>query len=364
MLNQSQVLTDAQDLIQKSSATAPRSEVISSQTVDSEFQTGKVYFDLKKAIHEFDTETSDQSVDHEFAGSNQVSLLLKNAEVLFQNRDTHLGMALLRQAANVDSWNPEVLYRLADHLEKMNKFDEAASAWNALVKVDNSFTTLFRHANCLYKLNEDERALEKYYEALAILTEDNENVFDAYKNMGNILVRRGDFEGAEELYNKAYTMNPLSDILLVNLGTLEVQRQDYDKAIYCFRKAVEINCDNDKAWVGLSLVHNQYGDHELAWANIETAIEINPKNRTAVHVIGAWATRDQKVVRAIPVLENYLSLVDHDEDMSLALINLYCSQGQLDSAKIEIEKVLLWNPSHKEVRELRKRIRSYRAGVA
>lgn len=352
--------------IQKSSPIDSTHSNVDSSSATPFIQSGQIYFDLKTAIQEFEQEPV---IQDEFAAADsqldsKIRLLLNNAETLFRHQETHLGLALLRQASNVDSWNPEVLFKLGQQLESINRFEEAEKAWQALSKVDNSFTTLFRLANCLYKLNQDEAALEKYYEALALLTEDNENVFDAYKNMGNILVRRGDFEGAEEFYNKAYTMNPLSDILLVNLGTLEVQRQDYEKAIYCFRKAVEINCENDKAWVGLSLVHNQFADQELAWANVETAVEINPKNRTAVHIIGAWALRDQKVLRAIPVLENYLALVDYDEEMSLALINLYCHQGQLDSAKIEIEKVLLWNPSHAEVRELRKKLRNYKRGAA
>lgn len=320
---------------------------------------GSNYFDVTKALNEFDFESKSGKYIQE---SSRVGLLLLNADTLIKNNETHLGLALLRSASNIDSWNPEVLFRLGQSLEKTGSYEEALTAWKALVKVDNCFSTNFRLASCLYKLNRDEEALEKYYESLAILTEDCPDVFEAYKNMGNILVRRGDFEGAEELYNKAYAMNPKSDVLLVNLGTLEVQRHDYDKAVYCFRKAVELNCENDKAWVGLALVHNHYGDQELAWANIETAVEINSTNRTAVHVIGAWAMRDQKVATAIPVLETFLSQVDYDEDMSLALINLYCHQGQLDSAKIEVEKVLLWNPSHIEVRELRKKIRSYQRG--
>ncbi|WP_374031997.1 tetratricopeptide repeat protein [Bdellovibrio bacteriovorus] len=137
---------------------------------------------------------------------------------------------------------------------------------------------------------------------------------------------------------------------------LEVQRGDYDKSLYCFRKAVEINPENDKAWVGLAMVHSQFGDMELAWANIETAIDINPQNRTAVHLAANWGLRDGKLQKAIEALQGYLASVEEDEDMSLVLINLLCSAGQVDQAMLEIERVLLWNPDHAEVRSLKKKI--------
>jgi tetratricopeptide (TPR) repeat protein len=211
-------------------------------------------------------------------------------------------------------------------------------------------------------LGRDQEALESYYEALSVITEENSVLFELYKNMGNIFVRQGDFDGAEEFYNKAYTVNSQSDVLLVNYGTLEVQRSDYDKSLYCFRKAVEVNPANDKAWVGLAMVHNEFGDIELAWANIESALDINPTNRTAVHLAANWGLRDTKIEKAIEYLQQYLASVEQDEDMSLVLINLFCTIGHLEKALLEMERVLLWNPDHKEVRQLKKKIqRSQRA---
>jgi tetratricopeptide (TPR) repeat protein len=139
---------------------------------------------------------------------------------------------------------------------------------------------------------------------------------------------------------------------------LEVQRQDFDKSLYCFRQAVEVNKKNDKAWVGLAMVHAQFGDHELAWANLETAIDINPSNRTAVHLLANWGLRDRRLGQSIEVLENYLSQVEFDEDLSLVLINLYCSSSQITEARLECERVLLWNPENKDVANLKEQLKN------
>lgn len=336
-----------------------RSSEISGVNSKSESQnegSGKIYFDPQQAIADFEAES--QSEKEIAAVDPRVSSYLRNAQVLMKHKEYPLAMNLLRQASNMDSKNPATLDLLATCLEKVSRIQEALIARKALTQVDYGFESLYRYATTLYKLGRDQEALDKYYEALAVLTEENEHLFETYKNMGNIFVRQGDFDGAEEYYNKAYTLNSQSDILLVNLGTLEVQRNDFDKSLYCFRKAVEINPENDKAWVGLAMVHNQFGDSDLAWANIETAIDINPQNRTAVHLAANWGLRDGKVQKAIEALQSYLSSVEEDEDMSLVLINLFCTAGQMDRALLEMERVLLWNPSHSEVRNLKKKILS------
>lgn len=314
----------------------------------------KIYFDPQQAIADFEAEVSE--VKEEKIVDERVAKFIRNAQVLMKHREYPLAMNLLREASNKDSKNPATLNMLANCLDKMSRSSESLIVRKTLAEVDYGFESLHGYATALYKAGRDQEALDKYDEALAVLTEETSTLFETYKNMGNIFVRQGDFDGAEEYYNKAYTLNPQSDVLLVNFGTLEVQRNDYDKSLFCFRKAVEINPENDKAWVGLAMVHSQFGDLELAWANIESAIDINPQNRTAVHLAANWGLRDGKLQKAIEALQGYLASVEEDEDMSLVLINLLCSAGQVDQALLEMERVLLWNPDHQEVRNLKKKI--------
>jgi len=346
-------------VVPKSRGPAPESSGkftgVQSRSSDIE-NSGKIYLDSTQAIADFDAEATAFGPQEENQISGALRTYIFNAKVLMKHREYSLALNILRQASNKDSKNPTTLALLAECLEKTSRLDEALIVRRALAKVDYNFESLFGFATALYKIGRDQEALDKYYEALSVLTVENSHLFELYKNMGNIFVRQGDFDGAEEYYNKAYTVNPLSDVLLVNLGTLEVQRQDYDKSLYCFRKAVELNAENDKAWVGLAMVHSHFADHELAWANIEMAAEINSRNRTAVHLIANWGLRDGKILKAIEALQTFLGSVEHDEDMSLVLINLFCSSGQYDKALLEVERVLLWNPDHAEVREIKKKL--------
>lgn len=315
---------------------------------------GPIYFETVQALADFDAEVQKDEIKAQ--GNSRVASLQTNARILMKHGEFALALNLLRQASNLDSKNPVTLRLLGTCLESSQRLDEALIVARVLAQVDVSFESVSHYAMILYKAGQDQEALDKYYESLALLTEENALLFEVYKNMGNIFVRQGDFDGAEEHYNKAYTLFPESDVLLVNLGTLQVQRGDFDKSLYCFRRAVEFNPHNDKGWVGLAMVHNQIGDVELAWANIERALDINPKNRTAVHLAANWGLRDQRIAKSIEALQGYLGAVEQDEEMSLVLINHFCAQARFQEALLEIERVLLWNPDHQEVRELKRRL--------
>lgn len=288
--------------------------------------------------------------------SIEVATLLSNAQTLMKHSENELALNLLRQACNQDSKNIIVLESLANLLEVTQKFDEEIVVRNEIAKIKHDFVSTYKKASCLYRLNRDAEALPVFYESLSLVDSDHECFFDLYKQLGNILVRMGDYDGAEEFYNKAYIKKQDSDSLMVNIGTLEVQRGDLEKALFCFRKAIEINKNNDKAWVGLAMVHRSFGDFELAWANIKAAVEINPKNKTTNMLIAHWAITEQKVDYAIAVLAEYLNAENYDQDLALVLINCFCLSGMMDAAKIEIERFLLWHPENTEVRNLKRKI--------
>ncbi len=284
--------------------------------------------------------------------------LLKHARRLQKNREHSLALALLRKATSLESDHFAALSLMAEILGETGKRSEALKVRKVLKEFHPDFSTFYEFANELYLTGQhDEEALKAYFECLAVMEDPCPQLFEIYKNMGNISVKLSDFDGAEEFYNKAYTVKSDSDTLLINFGTLEVQRGDFDKALFCFRQAIQVNEKNDKAWVGLALMHSEYGDSALAWANLTTALDLHPQNRTAVLLFAKWAFRDHCENLAIPILETYLSLNNFDEELSLILIQLYVYLNEFTKAEIETTKILAWNPNFKEAREIQKQLR-------
>ncbi len=294
----------------------------------------------------------------------KIMTLMMNANVLVKHGEHHLALNLLRQACNLNSKHPEILKSLGQTLENLSKWTEAKIVYVELYRQFNNFLFSYKKAHCHYMLNEDEAALNTYYEALSHLQEEESNLFELYKNMGNIFVRRRDFEAAEEAYNKAYTINPDSDVLLINFGTLEVQREDFDKALFCFRKAIDVNSNNDKAWIGLALVHNHFGDRELAWGNLIKALDIDTFNRTAILLMGHWGLSEEKIKVALEYHRIFLSRHEFDEDVTLHLVHIYTQLNQLHHAESEALKLCLWSPKNEHFHRLYQQIKEKINGVS
>ncbi|OQW50324.1 MAG: hypothetical protein A4S09_00585 [Proteobacteria bacterium SG_bin7] len=183
-------------------------------------------------------------------------------------------------------------------------------------------------------------AYEVYWQILQMNVYDKNVLFEAYKNLGNIFLKEGDYEEAEELFNKARTLRPESDALFVNYGVLEVQRKNLGKARDHFRNALDLNCKNDSAWVGLALVHREFGDMDLAWANLERALDENKANQTALAVTLDWGIRDHKLDKAARRIRTYISEISDTKDMRLSLAKVLFCSGNFVDAKREAEIVL------------------------
>lgn len=307
----------------------------------------------RQAIAEFDEETPD------------VASLVGGAEVLARHQERALALILLRQAVGEDSLHVSSLRKIYQLLPGGEwTLAERTIIAETLAQTTKLATDTLRLAKLEYEKGDLGRSLELYFEAAARIHQEDNTVFEIYKDIGNIYVRQGDFEGAEEYYHKAFALNPDSDALHVNLGTLEIQRQDWGAARDRFRFALGLNERNDKAWVGLALAHYHLGDIDLAFANLERAIDQAPGNRTAVLLLAGWGEKHDRVDEAVEALQNYLAEASFDEEMSLALIQLFCRQKNFLFAKFEIERTLLWNPTRPDLFELLRQIEQLEAADA
>jgi Tfp pilus assembly protein PilF len=289
-----------------------------------------------QAIRAFDEET--------------ISSWTQHAATLIHHREYATAQNLLRHALIKDSRNVRAISLMATVLEKVGHSEEAIKCRRALVRIEPSADHRLDLAALYYGLENDEAALSNYEEALATQAVPEGRLFEVYKNIGNILVRKGDFEAAEDFYNRAFTIEPKSDALLVNFGTLEINRDDLEAATTRFRTALDINPNSDRAWVGLALVHRSKGDFELSWANLERALDLNPSNRTALKLIVEWAVRDGRVQSAAVRLENYLANEGEDAEMAFAFAKCLTLLGRFD----ECEHVVALDPELEEAIRLRR----------
>lgn len=296
------------------------------------------------ALRDFDQETSDSAI----------AQWLQHAATLIRFREYSSAQNLLRHALLQDSKNIKAITMMAGLLEKSGNLEEAIKCRRALVRLEASAENQLDLAALYYNLENDVTALATYEEALANHAMPESRLFEVYKNIGNIQVRRGDFDAAEDYYNRAFTIEPKSDSLLVNFGTLEINRDDLEAASTRFRSALNVNPESDRAWVGLALVHRSKGDFELSWANLERSLDLNPKNRTALKLLVEWSVRDGRVQSATQRLESYLTTDGEDAEMAFSLAKCLTLLGRFDEALLECERVVALDPEQEEAYRLRR----------
>ncbi len=218
--------------------------------------------------------------------------LMENARTLMIHKEYQLAVSLLRSVLSRSPYFAPAIRRIGVCHRELGRLDHALKCFQILVKTEPRCENFILLADAFYIMERDQEAMRYYQTALMDVNIPVAELFNVYKNLGNIFVRSRDFETAEEYYNKAFSIDPRSDLLLVNYGTLEIQRENLEKALGYFREAIQMNSENDKAWVGLSLVHRHMGDFELSHANIERALDINSKNRTALRLLIEWGVCD------------------------------------------------------------------------
>lgn len=247
---------------------------------------------------------------------------------------------------------------LARRLDDGGRTREALKILQNVVKIDSRFETVMALGLIEYKLEMELEAFHHLQEALMISPGETPELFEIFKTIGNIFVRRGDYELAEDSYFKAHRIQPGSDVLLVNLGTLCIQRGSWDESIQHFRSALEISNGNDKAWVGLAIGHRMKGDFELAWGNLEAALGFNPLNEVALTLALDWGPADGRESRVLELLRAFLVEGGWNERFSLAFAWLCWKRNERDLAKLEVERLLAVNPANEPALSLAEQMRA------
>lgn len=135
-------------------------------------------------------------------------------------------------------------------------------------------------------------ALKVYHQILDEIDVNAPNLFEVYKNMGNMYLKCGDFEAAEEKYNQANAIDSQDENLIINYGVLAIQRGEFSEAKSRFAEILNQTSGNDLAWVGMGLVHRAHADNDLARACLLRGLDENPFNKLAITNYYQWCLQD------------------------------------------------------------------------
>ncbi len=162
-----------------------------------------------------------------------------------------------------------------------------------------------------------------------------------------------DFARATQIYDEVLGSNPKVARALCGKGALAAEGQDWTAARRFFNMALDAESNHDIALAGLGLCEMVCNNAEQAFALFQRAVEANPENNRALLGVLQTGYPLKKYTEMERMISAYLDLHPGNVDMLYSFAGVLFAQGKVNEARLEVEKVLVFEPAHEPALELR-----------
>jgi len=175
-------------------------------------------------------------------------------------------------------------------------------------------------------------------------------------------VLANDFAQASLKYDAILTENPQSARALCGKGALAAEGQDWSGARRFFNQALAAQPNHDIALAGLGLCEMVNNNAEQAFVLFQKSAESNPENHRALLGVLQTGYPLKKYTEMERMISAYLDLHPGSVDMLYSFAGVLFAQGKVREARLEVEKILVFEPEHEHALELRGMLDSPAAG--
>lgn len=168
------------------------------------------------------------------------------------------------------------------------------------------------------------------------------------------LVLEGNLAGAAEIYETILGENPACVRALCGKGAITADAQRWPEAKALFEEALRAEPGYDVALAGLGLCAMVGNKEEDAFNLFVQAAKKNPENHRAIFGVLQLGFPLQRFSQMEELLNAYLDLHPASIDMLYSLAGVLFKQGKMSQARLEVEKILLFEPENERALELQK----------
>ena len=169
-------------------------------------------------------------------------------------------------------------------------------------------------------------------------------------NVGDVYLKKKDYEGALVYYKKALEIEPDSSKANLSMGLILTKLARYEEAKEYYLRSIEANPNNLEAHNNLGLWYDRDGNLEEARRCFLKALQINPNSAQAHNNLGMVYGKEGEYEKAIEAFEASLKL---NPGFARAYTNLglvYYRQGRPEDARRMWEKALEVDPQFEEAK--------------
>lgn len=212
---------------------------------------------------------------------------------------------------------------------------------NVLKHYPDSYAAHNNIGNVLRRRNDLDGAILEFKAALA--SWDHEKV---RSNLGAVYAKKGMVKEAEEQFAAAEKLNPGTGEPDFGRGILYASIGQYNKALDAYTRALEKDPNFSIVYVNRGSLLLDLGRRAEAEADFRKAIEIEPYLAQAHFNLAALATRDGNMDEAIARYKDVVRMQPYFAQARLNLGALYAKKGQLRDAKRQFLAILEADPDN------------------
>jgi len=181
---------------------------------------------------------------------------------------------------------------------------------------------------------------------------------DPYREIADCLaaeftVLGGELAKASGMYDEILSRRPTSARALCGKGALAAEAQDWAAARNYFTQALASDCESDVAYAGMGICSMAENNADKAFTFFQAATERNPENHRALLGLLQTGYPLKRYTEMERMLTAYLDLHPASLDMLYSFAGVLFAQGKVNEAKMEIEKILIFEPAHENALELK-----------
>ncbi len=132
---------------------------------------------------------------------------------------------------------------------------------------------------------------------------------------------------------------------IFNIATNYYNNGNYTDAEKSLRQVVALKPDKDEAYYYLGNTYAKTGKNDLAETNFRRAFELDPKDQRSARALIELFEKTNQTSKRIALMEQ-LATANEDEELWLAIGNLYDQQGNKAKAEDSFRKALIANPDY------------------
>ena len=178
------------------------------------------------------------------------------------------------------------LFDKGNQLIEEGKYDEAIKVFEEfLAKYPEIYQTYLNIGSCYLKKGDLEKAalefqlvLDKTLQMHGSYNRDVATSIRALSGLGEIALRKGDFESAQKYFTQALEVSPQDEVAAHNVGEIFFSNQKVDDAIKYFELAIQIKKDWSKPYYRLGIVYLNKGDFAKSLECLNKFIQMDPEN--------------------------------------------------------------------------------------